>query len=125
MILDKMFNGETVEIMKKVLEFSSRNHEVISNNIANVETPGFTAKRLVFEESLKDAVKSGDLQRLKEVTGEIENNYDNPYRMDMNNVDVEKEILSMEENRLRYEVMGNLLKKKYLKLNKIIEGVKY
>ena len=98
--------------------------DVIANNIANVETPGFTAKRFEFEEVLNDAVQSGSIDRIQGVTGNLVNNYDNPYRMDMNNVDIEKELFSLEENRMQYETVGTLLKKRLLKWNKIIDGVK-
>ena len=124
MILDSLFNGKTTTILKKVMDFNVQNHTVITNNIANIETPGFTAKRFEFEDALQNAVQSGNMDSIENVTGKLANNYDNPYRMDMNNVDVEKELLSMEENRLQYETIGALLKKKLQKWNKIIDGVK-
>lgn len=124
MILDSLFNNKTNTLLKKVMDFSVENHAIITNNIANIETPGFTAKRLNFENALKNAVQSGSMDSIKNVTGELVNNYDNPYRMDMNNVDIEKELLAMEENRMQYETIGTLLKKKLQKWNKIIDGVK-
>ena len=124
MILDGLFNTKTNAILKKVMECNVQNHAVIANNIANVETPGFTAKRFEFEEVLNDAVQSGSIDRIQGVTGNLVNNYDNPYRMDMNNVDIEKELFSLEENRMQYETVGTLLKKRLLKWNKIIDGVK-
>lgn len=124
MILDSLFNGKTNTILKKLMDFNVQNHAVITNNIANIETPGFTAKRFEFEDVLQNAVQSGNTDTIQNASGELVNNYDNPYRMDMNNVDIEKELLSMEENRLQYETVSMLLKKRLLKWNRIIEGVK-
>lgn len=124
MILDSLFNSKTNTILKKVMDFNVQNHAVITNNIANIETPGFTAKRFEFNDALKNAVQSGSMDGIQNVTGELVNNYDNPYRMDMNNVDIEKELLLMGENRMQYETVGMLLKKRLLKWNRIVEGVK-
>ncbi len=124
MILNSLFNNKINTILKKVMDCNVQKHAVITNNIANIETPGFTAKRFEFEEALQNAVHTGNIDIIQNASGEVVNNYDNPYRMDMNNVDIEKELLSMEENRMQYETIGTLLKKKLLKWNKIIEGVK-
>ena len=124
MILDNLLRDKPTEIFKKLLEINSLNHKVISNNIANVETPGYTAKKLEFGDAMKEAVKSDDPERIAEVTPEIKDNEDTPYRMDMNNVDVEKELLALEENRMQYETIGALLKKRISKWATIAQGIK-
>ena len=124
MILDKLFSNKNNVILKKVLDFSAQNHKIIANNIANVETPGFTAKKLVFENELRGAIKSGDISSIKGVKSFIKEDVSSPYRMDMNNVDLEKEMIKMEENRLRYEMVGSLLQKKLSKWKEIFAGVK-
>jgi len=123
-ILDKLFSNKNNVILKKVLDFSAQNHKIIANNIANIETPGFTAKKLVFEKELRNAVKSGDVSSIRGVKSFIKKDLSSPYRMDMNNVDLEKEMIKMEENRLRYEMVGSLLQKRLSKWKDIFTGVK-
>lgn len=122
MILDTFFNDKKGLMLKKLLEFSSDNHKVIANNLVNVETPGYTAKKLEFEKEFKNALKSGDKKSIEAVQSIIVNNLDNPYRMDMNNVDAEKEMIALEENRIRYDLVGTLLKKHLSKWQDIFKG---
>lgn len=85
MILDSLYRNKNNVILKKLLDFSSLNHKVIANNIANVETPGFTARKIKFDRALNNAIRSGDIQKISSISPEIVNNYENPYRMDMMN----------------------------------------
>ena len=39
-VLDNLYNQENYLISKKLLDASHLRHETLSNNIANVETPG-------------------------------------------------------------------------------------
>ncbi|MBN2144526.1 MAG: flagellar basal body rod protein FlgB [Candidatus Aureabacteria bacterium] len=122
--MDKIFEDKRAVILKKILDLTAMNQKVIANNIANVETPGFIAKKLNFNEALKQAVESGDLQRIESVTASISDNYDSPFRMDMNNVDMEKELVAMEENRTNYELAATLLKKRLVHWREVFENVK-
>jgi flagellar basal-body rod protein FlgB len=49
--------------LQSALAGLARREQVTANNIANVETPGFTASTVSFESSLANAVASGDPQR--------------------------------------------------------------
>jgi flagellar basal-body rod protein FlgB len=45
-------NGVTSQLASLALDVASLRHEVIANNIANVQTDGYVAKRISFEEHL-------------------------------------------------------------------------
>jgi len=47
----------TLLLLEKTLDVCVLRHKVIANNIANVDTPGFKASRVIFEEKLKRALK--------------------------------------------------------------------
>lgn len=51
----------TVNLLQKFLDVQSRRSEVIGSNIANADTPGFTAKELDFADYLKDAAREAAL----------------------------------------------------------------
>ena len=86
-------------------------NDAIANNIANAEVPGFTARRVEFESRLQDAVDrwqytgSLDLSRTGPVTRFQEGNHF--FRMDRSNVDMEREMVALYNNSVRYEVLVN------------------
>ena len=47
-----LFDG-AIERLARGLAHASRRHELIAQNLANVETPGYRARDLVFEDHLK------------------------------------------------------------------------
>lgn len=51
-----MYNvfNENSDYLKKALDAANLRMEVISNNIANINTPGYTAKAVAFEDKLKE-----------------------------------------------------------------------
>src|SRR5690242_19134000 len=54
--VDKLFNT-TIELLAKSIDMRARNHNHLSANIANAETPGYTPRRLSFEGELKEAMQ--------------------------------------------------------------------
>ena len=123
MILDSLFNDNKNLILKKMLDYTSVNQRVIAHNIANVETPGFTAKKVLFSRELAEAVRSGDMQRIRQIAPVVVDNQDHPYRMDMNNVDIEHELAKMGENRMQHDLVSSMLKNRLQKWAEIFEKV--
>jgi flagellar basal-body rod protein FlgB len=83
--------------------------KVIADNISNVQTPGFLAGRVMFEDSLAQAVTSGDPASAQlSVKRSLE-----PTRVDGNNVNLDHETLSNVDTELRYELMLRGLDNKY------------
>ena len=102
-----------VNILDKAADASWLRNEAISNNIANVDTPGYKRKDLDFEGVLKQ-----ELGRCKHTSldTKIENlhmDHLNPsvytdlsnysYRLDGNNVDIDNEEVEYASEQLRYE----------------------
>ncbi|WP_324650444.1 flagellar basal body rod protein FlgB [Georgenia sp. H159] len=95
-----MFDSVTSVAMKSALDALSLRQRVIADNIANVNTPGFRAGRVQFEDALASAVRSGDDAPLKT---RVERSLE-PTRMDGNNVNLDTETLSNVDTNLRYQV---------------------
>jgi flagellar basal-body rod protein FlgB len=70
----------------------------IAENIANVNTPGYQAKRVQFEDELRSAVSSGS----GSVTPTVERSLE-PTRINGNNVNLETETLSNIDTVLRFQ----------------------
>ena len=72
---------------------------MIADNIANVQTPGYQAKRVQFEDALVAAVADGTGFTEATVGLSLE-----PTREDGNNVNLDTEVLSNIDTNLRYQL---------------------
>jgi len=114
----------TTQTLTKCLDAVGLRHRVIADNIANVETPGFTRSEVTFEEQLKTAMDSDDMEsamaRVQDVRAEVHTDRLSPARPDGNNVSVDKEMASMVKNTLQYEALVQLMNLKYAMLRTVI-----
>jgi flagellar basal-body rod protein FlgB len=55
-----VFNDVTTQALQLALAGLNTRQRVTANNIANTETPGFTATNVSFEDSLASALQGGD-----------------------------------------------------------------
>jgi flagellar basal-body rod protein FlgB len=57
-----LISGDSVtNLLQSFLDVQSRRSEVIAGNIANADTPGYTAKELDFQEFLNEAARQSSL----------------------------------------------------------------
>jgi flagellar basal-body rod protein FlgB len=70
----------------------------IANNIANVNTPGYTAQRVSFEDALAESVRSGSGVTTATLQRSLE-----PTDLEGNNVNLDTETLSNIDTVLRYQ----------------------
>ena len=73
----------------------------IANNIANIETPGYKARKVKFEEALHSAVARGGSPA--EVTPSTATSLE-PTRLNGSNVNLDTETLSSVDTNLRYQL---------------------
>ncbi len=124
-------------LLGKVLDLRAEKAQVISSNIANAETPGFSPSKFDFEEDLANAIGKNNTIRLatsheghiplgpanfNSVTGKILTEENQMGIGDGNGVSVDQEMLALSENELLYETSAQLLKKKLTMLKHVISG---
>ena len=85
-----------VNVLDKAADASWMRQEAISNNIANVNTPGYKRQDVAFEDSLQEA----DL-RIRSYT----DSSGFSYRLDGNNVDIDTENAALARNQLKYNAL--------------------
>ena len=102
-----------INVLEKASDASWTRNSVISNNIANVDTPGYKRKDLNFEntlktelgrckhESLDSKMKDVDLSRLNPSVYVDSSNYS--YRLDGSNVDIDTEEVELASEQIRYQ----------------------
>ncbi len=116
-----------MQLLSKVMDLRSTKAQVISSNIANAETPGYSPARFEFEKEL--AAATGNRQQLpltvshnqhipvnplnfESVNGKVIIEEDENPIGDENGVSVDQEMLALSENELLYETAAQLFKKK-------------
>ena len=93
-------NDATISALHGMLRGLAERQRVINNNIANVETPNFTAQRVEFEDALREAIQDGGDANVAPTVL----NSDDPALPNGNNVSVDTEIVAMQETGLRYQL---------------------
>jgi len=53
-MLEKLLNSRQQVVLNKAMDAASLRNEVIANNIANVDTPGFKRSEVLFQDKIKD-----------------------------------------------------------------------
>ena len=114
--------------MEKALDVAWKRNEIISENIANVDTPGYKRKDVQFEDYFNSELKNSRISKLKSRLSNDEDIrvvYDNrnySYRLDGNNVDIEREMAIRAENTIRYYTLINRMSSQLNKIRTIIKG---
>jgi flagellar basal-body rod protein FlgB len=88
----------TSAALSSALDGLSARQRAIANNIANVNTPGYTAERVSFEDALAASVARGDGHAASTTGRSLE-----PTRLDGNNVNLDTETLSNVDTVLRFQ----------------------
>lgn len=100
--------------------------DAIQNNIANAETPRFTARRVEFESALSDAIDNwratGNLDLSRARPSMFLQDPGTRFRLDGNNVDMEREMVALYVHSVRYDVLVNSVLHNSRMLNTVLQG---
>jgi len=125
-------NDNAILLTQKTLDVSWAKQKVALDNIANVDTPRYKAKFVLFEEELrrklsrfegKDHVNVSDLR--KEITSsnlQIRQNGEESNRLDGNNVNLDVEELEVVRNTYQYQFALRQISDQFARLRLAIEG---
>lgn len=101
-----------INVLDKAADASWLRNEVISNNIANADTPGYKRQDVDFESQLEKALGRVDADNMDSKVASLKSSeleattysdyseYD--YRLDENNVDIQVENVNLAKNQLKY-----------------------
>ncbi|MFK4731506.1 flagellar basal body protein [Agromyces mediolanus] len=84
--------------LASALDGLAERQRAIANNIANVNTPFYTAKRVQFEDALAASIEAGDGRVRPTTQNSLE-----PTKLNGNNVNLDTETLSNIDTVLRYQ----------------------
>jgi flagellar basal-body rod protein FlgB len=128
----KLFSN-TIHSLEKALDYSALRQKVISNNIANVDTPNYKAQDVSFKNLL--ANETDNLMRANrtnekhiEFTSSKRSNSplitknDTAYNHNGNNVDIDKEMALLAENQIYYNAITQRISGKFNTLKSVVKG---
>ena len=116
-VLNSILASPRVSVLEQALSASSLRQQVISNNISNVNTPGFKKSEVVFEDLLQNAIGDGKLQMTKTnsqhlplkqegIPKPVVNVIDKTsFRTDGSNVDIDIEMANLAKNNIYYNAV--------------------
>ena len=120
-----------INVLNRAADAAWQRNEAISNNIANVDTPGYKRQDVAFEsvlqqapgnnryQSMDDKVANVNLSRLR---GRAYVDYANySYRLDGNNVDIENENVMLAENQLKYQGLISSINQEFTNLKTVMK----
>ena len=118
-----------INVLQRASEASAKRHEVISNNIANVDTPNYKRQDVNFQNVLNGAIHNSST--LDEAVANMDlttlnaNVYTDgsalSYRLDGNNVDIETENAYLAENQIRYYTLIDSITQEFTRLQSVIK----
>ena len=134
-MFERLTGTATFNLLGKGLEVSSKRHKVISNNIANVNTPLFKRQIVTFEDQ-RVKVSEGKV----DIAGRREDDRHIPIgtinymdvdpvtikdrihvmRNDKNNVDIDVEMSDLAKNTMTYQIHSSRLAAMFAGLNDVI-----
>ncbi len=130
-----MSNNVNLNLLTKNLDGLWLRQKITMDNIANYSTPGYKSKFVDFESQLRDKIEnilSNDNMKTSLLNDEIENSRvivgeidSQSFRLDGNNVDLEKENLELARTQLQYMYTVTEMNSYFSRLKSVIsEGKK-
>lgn len=98
----------TMNALTSALDGLAQRQRAIANNIANVNTPGYRAERVQFEDALAASIQNGDGTATATTGLSLE-----PTQLNGNNVNLDTETLSNIDTVLRYQFATQAVNSKF------------
>ena len=114
--------------LERALDLAAMRHQVLTTNLANVDTPGYRTRDVptftgeidrAMAGSPEDSPELQTVSMLSPVAREVRGLTERP---DGNNVSVERESMLLAENQLRFQVAVAFLKTEFHRLSLAING---
>ncbi len=134
----KLFGG-ILPLLERSLDAATLRQQVIADNIANIDTPGYKRSTVAFDEQLQQALGRGGFDRrsakhpsshnsavdgvdVSQITPTVVKDRSSTHRLDGNNVDIEIEMTRLAKNSLTYAMLVRQLGSRYDWLRAAITG---
>ncbi len=120
-----------INVLDRAADASWKRNTVISNNLANVNTPNYKRKDVDFESVLKQELGRSKYLTLDGKVSDIHLNHltattytdhsEFSYRLDGNNVDVDTEEVELASEQIRYQALTDSLSQEFARLKSVMK----
>lgn len=119
-----LFDDNAISASKLALQGLTMRQQTISNNLANIDTPGYHAQTVDFEQIVQRAINSnGSIKMAATNSAHLGSTSaqtkfmttarpGGTERADQNNVDIDTELLQMTETGIQYQAVSQEISKK-------------
>ncbi len=121
-----------INVLDKAADAANLRNEVLSNNIANVDTPNYKRKDVSFQNYLEQALIGADplSERVEEINTHLSDfggvTYTDSsvlsYRLDGNNVDIDTENAALAENQIRYNALVDQISQEFSRYKTVLSS---
>lgn len=115
-------------IMNKALEATWTRQELITNNIANVDTPGYKRKDINFEKVLiAEVEKANNIHEINinKLQAEITSPHSGfQHRLDGSNVDIDWEATELAKNKIKYDALVTQTGRYFQRLKSVVNNTR-
>jgi flagellar basal-body rod protein FlgB len=118
-----MDGGLVSPALRVALDGLAARQRVIANNVANIQTPGFTAQDVTFEAAMASALGSDPGASVSDLASTLAvASTTDAAREDGNNVSLERETLLGSETNLRYSLALRAVEGRFTTMRDVLKG---
>lgn len=115
--------ASNIEQLPGLMDVAQLRHRVISQNLANVNTPGYKRLDVEFEQQLAKALREPNgTASVEQIAPRIIRDNSATVRADGNNVDVDREIGQLNKNAMLFRMYSELLRSQFDSMRRAIEA---
>jgi len=120
-----------INVLDKAADASWTRENLIANNIANADTPGYKRQDIDFQSVLKNELSNYKYMNLDQKMNAVDLTKLNPmvytdhgnfsYRLDKNNVDIDTEQVELASEQIKYQALTTSITSEFQRLQTVIK----
>ena len=120
-----------INVLDKAADASWTRENLIANNIANADTPGYKRQDIDFQSVLKNELNNYKYMnldqkmnsvRLNKLNATVYTDHENySYRLDGNNVDIDTEQVELASEQIKYQALTTSITSEFQRLQTVIK----
>lgn len=136
MFLERIFQKTGIDLMKRGLDANALRQKAIASNMANVSTPGYKRKEVVFEEKLQESLNENRIggrmtnskhipigkSQYDSIEPEIVADNSPNLASGVNNVDVDQEMAELAKNQIQFSATATVIARRFRGIKAAITG---
>jgi flagellar basal-body rod protein FlgB len=111
-----------IQLLARLLDVAAMRQNVIAQNVANVNTPGFTNLEVSFEDALKTALNSDSATHGLETTPAVVPGGGGVPRADGNDVVIDREMARLQKNNIYFQLYAQMMANDLAEFRAAIRG---